>query len=150
MLGPLRRLVLLGSIAHLATISLLGSSKAEMSDKAEIAAAASEFRAYCSSCHGIDGRGNGPVSRELKTPPADLTKLAWRAGGVFPVEAVYQKIEGLNMPLAHGTSDMPIWGDRFVREELGDGVLLEDARRAASATIRRISRLVKYLKAIQD
>ncbi len=54
------------------------------------------------------------------------------------------------MPLAHGTSDMPIWGDRFVREELGDGVLLEDARRAASAAIKRVHRLVKYLETIQN
>ncbi len=150
MIGLLRRFLLIGSIAHLATISLLDSSKAEMSDEAEIAAAASEFRAYCSSCHGIDGKGKGPVAKELKTPPADLTKLAWRSGGTFPSEAVYQMIEGLNMPAAHGTSEMPIWGDRFVREELGDGVLLEDARRAANATIQRIGRLVKYLKAIQD
>ncbi len=149
-LRPLSRVAFLCSITCLAIISVLDSPRAEMSDEAEIAAGANEFRAYCSSCHGVEGRGNGPVAKELKTPPADLTKLAWRAGRTFPREAIYEKIEGLNMPAAHGTSDMPVWGAQFVREELGDGVYLEDARRAASATIRRISRLVKYLEVIQD
>jgi mono/diheme cytochrome c family protein len=30
---------------------------------------------YCGSCHGIEGKGDGPVSRSLKVKPADLTQL---------------------------------------------------------------------------
>ena len=143
-------LMFLGAMANIALISLVASTNAQTPTKKEIAKAESEFRTYCSACHGIDARGHGPVAKELKTPPPDLTNLASRAGGNFPTEAVFQKIDGWNMPTAHGTSDMPVWGERFVLEELGSGVLLEDARKATNATLRRISRLVKYLETIQD
>lgn len=33
------------------------------------------YMQYCSSCHGIDGRGNGPVSPYLKIKVPDLTLL---------------------------------------------------------------------------
>ncbi len=128
----------------------LDALEADSSKVAERASAIRDFRTYCSSCHGIDGKGRGPVAAQLKVPPADLTKLAQRAGGRFLTDAVYEKIEGLDMPAAHGTSAMPIWGYRFVLEELGDGVHLEDARRAAKATRRRIRGLVQYLEAIQE
>ena len=35
-----------------------------------------EYHSSCASCHGIDGKGNGPVSADLKVPPSDLTVLA--------------------------------------------------------------------------
>ena len=35
-----------------------------------------EYQSSCAACHGINGKGDGPVSKELKTPPADLTVLA--------------------------------------------------------------------------
>jgi len=31
---------------------------------------------YCASCHGVDGRGNGPAAAALKMPPTDLTVLS--------------------------------------------------------------------------
>ena len=43
------------------------------------------FRAYCASCHGMDAKGNGPVAPALKAPVPDLTTLAKRNRGVFPV-----------------------------------------------------------------
>jgi len=116
----------------------------------EFAKATKDFDTYCSVCHGSDARGRGPVAEELKTPPADLTRIAARSGGVFEVEAVFKKIEGLDMPLAHGTSDMPIWGALFVRQAVGEGVLIEDAKTGARVAMDRIRRLVKYLESIQE
>lgn len=34
------------------------------------------FEAYCASCHGMGGKGGGPVASALKVPPADLTVLS--------------------------------------------------------------------------
>ena len=62
-----------------------------------------EYRSGCASCHGIDAKGNGPVSKELKTHPADLTVLAKRNNGVFPVNAVYQIIDGREFIASHGS-----------------------------------------------
>jgi mono/diheme cytochrome c family protein len=73
----------------------------------------SEFRSSCASCHGTDARGRGPVSDQLKTPPPDLTMLAKNNNGVFPTNAVYETIDGLKTIPAHGTREMPIWGERF-------------------------------------
>ncbi len=131
-------------------IVLAANPPAAMSMEVDLALATDEFRTYCGVCHGSDGRGGGPAAKALKDPLPDLTKLAERAGGHFPSEAVFQKIEGLNMPAAHGTSDMPVWGERFVEQELGDRVLLQDARNAAEAAEKRMNRLMKYLEAIQE
>ncbi len=116
----------------------------------DLARAAADFNTYCSVCHGRDATGNGPVAQELKTPPADLTRISVRSGGVFQADAVFKTIEGLDMPLAHGTSEMPIWGALFVRQAVGDGVLIEDAETAARVATDRIERLVRYLETIQQ
>ena len=73
----------------------------------------SEFRSSCASCHGTDAKGKGPVSDQLKIPPPDLTMLAKNNNGVFPTNAVYETIHGLKTIPAHGTREMPIWGERF-------------------------------------
>jgi len=73
----------------------------------------SEFQSSCASCHGADGKGKGPVSELLKVPPSDLTMLAKNNGGVFPTNAVYETIYGSKTVPAHGTREMPIWGERF-------------------------------------
>jgi hypothetical protein len=66
------------------------------------------------ACHGIDAKGNGPVSKELKTHPTDLTVLAKNNNGVFPYNTVYEMIDGRNSSIAsHGSREMPIWGYRF-------------------------------------
>ena len=31
------------------------------------------FVRYCASCHGVEGKGDGTVSRSLKVKPVDLT-----------------------------------------------------------------------------
>lgn len=72
-----------------------------------------EFQSSCASCHGADGKGKGPVAEQLKVPPPDLTVLAKKNNGVFPTNAVYETIDGLQRMPAHGSREMPIWGFRF-------------------------------------
>jgi mono/diheme cytochrome c family protein len=72
------------------------------------------YVAYCASCHGPNGKGNGPVAAALKTQPADLTQLASKNGGKFPDAQVQAAIRGdTNMPSAHGSKEMPVWGPTF-------------------------------------
>ena len=75
-----------------------------------------EYQSSCGTCHGRDGKGNGPVSAELKVPAPDLTVLAKKNSGVFPLNSVYEIIDGRKSVIAHGTRDMPIWGDRYTPE----------------------------------
>jgi mono/diheme cytochrome c family protein len=73
-----------------------------------------QYQSSCAACHGIDAKGDGPVSKELKTRPADLTALAKNNNSVFPYDKVYQMIDGRNITVAsHGTREMPVWGYRF-------------------------------------
>ena len=76
---------------------------------------ASIFRNYCATCHGLDGRGHGPVSKALKREVPDLTRLSQRNGSAFPTIHVRTTIMfGTDSLLsAHGSKEMPIWGPIF-------------------------------------
>src|ERR1700687_4265849 len=70
----------------------------------------SEYQAACANCHGIDGKGKGPLSTQLTLMPADLTVLAKNNHGVFPLAAVYEVVDGRaenKIVMAHGIRDMP-------------------------------------------
>jgi cytochrome c len=79
----------------------------------EIDVGKTEYLSSCGTCHGVDGKGKGPTADQLKVAPADLTQLAKKNGGIFPLNAVYEKIDGRQEIKAHGSRDMPIWGYRY-------------------------------------
>lgn len=96
-----------------------------------------EYQSKCATCHGYDGKGNGPFASQIKTVPPDLTLLAKRNGGVFPQSSVAAKIDGRKDVEAHGPRDMPIWGYRYPPGE-------EAGRKT------RLDALVDYLQRIQE
>lgn len=54
------------------------------------------------------------MARILKTPAPDLTKIAKRNGGMFPLQRVENVIAGTESNgLGHGTRKMPVWGPLF-------------------------------------
>lgn len=73
------------------------------------------YRSFCASCHGTDGKGTGPAAAALKKAPADLTQLSKKNGGTFPAERVRGYIAGTEPKYidAHGSREMPVWGDVF-------------------------------------
>jgi mono/diheme cytochrome c family protein len=99
------------------------------------------FRAYCASCHGPEGRGDGPLAEDLRYRPADLTLIAKRNGGEFPTELVVRIVDGRKRVKGHGGPDMPVWGDAFRNVDTG----FDDA--AAQEKIRAV---VDHLKTIQS
>ena len=52
------------------------------------------FDSYCAACHGKGAQGDGPLATDLPVAPPDLTLLANRNGGAFPVQAVMTQIYG--------------------------------------------------------
>jgi mono/diheme cytochrome c family protein len=95
------------------------------------------FDTYCATCHGKEGKGNGPAASALTKAPADLTKISARNGGTFPEVKVKRYMEGVDEVPAHGTRDMPMWGELF-------NSLNRDT------TQIRIQALTSYLKSIQQ
>lgn len=71
------------------------------------------YHQHCGSCHGMEGKGDGPVAMMLDPKPADLTRIAARRDGVFPEPAILRVIDGRDPIEAHGTREMPVWGKRF-------------------------------------
>lgn len=70
------------------------------------------FATFCATCHGTDATGGGPMAEMLAIAPPDLTALAARNGGVFPVEQVVFTIDGRDLLTAHG-GPMPLFGAFF-------------------------------------
>jgi mono/diheme cytochrome c family protein len=96
-------------------------------------------KAYCASCHGADAKGNGPMAQSLKVKPADLTRIAARNGGKFPLVHIERIISGEDQPQSgHGTSEMPVWGPIFSHVERD-----QDLGRV------RIDNLARYLRDLQ-
>jgi len=71
---------------------------------------------YCASCHGNQGRGNGPVGRDLKVRIPDLTVLQSKNKSIYPLDRVMSSIDGSRVVRGHGTRNMPVWGEIFRKE----------------------------------
>lgn len=69
---------------------------------------------YCASCHGLDGKGSGPVAPTLKAFVPDLTRIPLE-NGKFPALRIRNVIEGEVNVATHGTKEMPVWGLYFRR-----------------------------------
>jgi hypothetical protein len=108
------------------------------------------FEALCASCHGIDGKGNGPLREQLKVAAPDLTILAKKNGGVLPVSAVYDAIDGRKAVAAHGSRKMPVWG-AFSPELLYQYDKFLDPSYDPEVIVRtQILAIIDYLNRIQE
>ena len=99
---------------------------------------------YCASCHGVDGTGDGPMADQIKGKATDLTTLAKNNGGHFPYLKVYGTIDGTWSERdlrAHGSHEMPIWGDVFRRKASDINGYME--------TKGRIMAIIQYIEFLQ-
>lgn len=113
-----------------------------------------EYDSSCASCHGLGGKGDGPVARHLSSRPSDLTTIAQRNGGAFPTQLVWEMIDGRTTKSvgAHGTRDMPVWGNVYRSQaiRLQRGAPEWEAAQPPEWYVRgRIIALIDYLARIQ-
>jgi len=95
------------------------------------------FEHYCAVCHGKDAKGTGPAADALKKTPADLTQVSRKNGGKFPEVHVMRVIKGDDTVGAHGSRDMPIWGELF------------SSLSSKESSELRVNALMKYVESIQ-
>ncbi len=100
----------------------------------------------CASCHGIGGKGDGPLVDYLTLKPANLTVLAKKNVGVFPFAKVFRIIDGRRAIRGHGEKKMPVWGSQF-RNDQSSPV---DPSRVDDFIFGRISALTFYIASIQE
>jgi hypothetical protein len=53
------------------------------------------------------------MAGELKTRPADLTRLGTRFGSPLRAQELLERVDGRDMARAHGSREMPVWGRRL-------------------------------------
>jgi mono/diheme cytochrome c family protein len=97
------------------------------------------YVAYCASCHGKEGKGDGPAASALKAPATDLTTLAKHNNGKFPILHVSEVISGEHMSNVHGSRDMPVWGNVFLAMHGHDSRWVQ----------MRVSNLTHYIESLQ-
>ncbi len=109
-------------------------------DSASDVSGKAEFQQYCALCHGVDGRGMGPLTDEdtMKKSAADLTLIAKRNGGVFPFSKVADTIRDGRGVSGHTPSRMMAWGKIFSADS--------DPYRATAI----IFELTRYVEGLQE
>jgi mono/diheme cytochrome c family protein len=139
--------------ALVAAISLCTASAAlaQAKPQARVDFGELEYRSSCAVCHGVTGKGKGEFDPYLSKRATDLTTLAKANGGVFPLQRVYDVIDGRQTIPSHGTRDMPIWGLRY-SVEAGSQLRYAEVPGPydAEALVRaRILALVEYINRLQ-
>lgn len=121
-----------------------------------------DYLSYCASCHGVDGKGNGPLAPTLKIAPSDLTVITKKNKGNFPYTLLRKTIESreLGLARAHGPREMPVWGPVFAQEPegpapgatAGGGGMygVNTAQCIHFAAKVRIMNIVDYIESIQE
>ena len=108
-------------------------------------AGAALFAAHCAACHGADARGSGPEAEGPGRMPPDLTRIADRRDGVWPMLEIMSIVDGYarrvtlrpRMPVIPELTEGPV-----VDFDTGNGLT-----RQAPA---RLVALVTYLESIQS
>jgi mono/diheme cytochrome c family protein len=120
-------------------LAAMAAMSAQAADDKVAASGKERFNQYCAVCHGSSAKGDGPFAPLMTTKPTDLTMLAKNNNGEFPFGKVYETIDGRSMLTAHGTTDMPMWGQE-----------LKDKGLASETELRgRLVETVIYLQSIQ-
>jgi mono/diheme cytochrome c family protein len=125
-----------------ALIAALSVSQSALSSDKDVSDGHRYFVRYCASCHGTDGLGDGPVAKSLVTPPANLRKLGDKYGMPLPAHRIAEIIDGRDTARAHGSHEMPVWGEKLY--ELGQG------ERGEYGIGEVIGKIIAYLNTIQD
>lgn len=138
--------ILVAALVSAASLGMAQQTKSEIKNvplqQTSAASGTQMYVTYCAACHGTKATGDGPAAQALKTRPVDLTLLSQKNNGVFPTNHVMSVLQfGVANP-AHGSAEMPIWGDLFLS--------LNSSSQSAPTLVRqRVFNLTTYIKQIQ-
>jgi mono/diheme cytochrome c family protein len=144
---------LVAAVAAALIVAGAASSQEDDGGQADLAPGAEigriEFMAGCAQCHGISGRGDGVIADYLTVELPDLTTIERENEGVFPAGVLYEIIEGGMGTGAHGTREMPAWGDRYSVDAYAVLGWPHEPEERAAFVRSRILALVEYIASIQ-
>ena len=128
-----------------AITALLLATASNAAAAEEMSYGEAEYLNSCAVCHGLEGKGDGPLGDELMKRPADLTRISVRNGGTFPYARVFAVIDGRYVVPGHGEREMPVWGRQF----LDDDTDLYGPAGGEIVTTERIHGLTAYVQSLQ-
>lgn len=114
-----------------------------------------EFRSNCAVCHGLTGRGEGPIvdyfaaGGYVDKDFPDLTLLAKNNKGVFPYKRIYELIDGRSQIKGHGPRGMPVWGDEYNSRAAQYYMDYRQAWNGEAFTRTRVLALIEYINSLQ-
>ncbi|WP_151633555.1 cytochrome c/FTR1 family iron permease [Noviherbaspirillum aerium] len=91
------------------------------------------YQAQCASCHGAEGRGDGPLAARLDPPPIAFTdRERARERSLFSLyQTISRGVEGTSMPAFASLTDEERWAMAFYISTLA----YQDKERAAGAQL---------------
>lgn len=125
----------------LAIAALLATPALQAEEALTLASGADLYAQLCASCHGPEGRGDGPVAATLSTRPSDLTRITARYGE-FPDPDLFDVVDGRAVIPAHGSREMPVWGYEL------EARTPDDAPGRAGAQ-EMLARIIDHLRTLQ-
>jgi mono/diheme cytochrome c family protein len=143
---------MLGALITAATMTFADTGYTQGTDIGKTDVGKYEYVNSCAACHGLSGKGDGPVARSLKLTPTDLTRLSEANKGVFPFSRIYEVIDGRFEVETHGKRDMPIWGEIYkpTWSSLQSPVPPVFSKEVAESIVRsRILALIEYISTLQ-
>jgi len=135
----------MGTYMKLLTIAACAGLGLNAAAAQEMSYGQAEYLNSCAVCHGVDGKGNGPLRDLLMKRPADLTRLSKRNGGTFPYSRVFATIDGRYAVPSHGDREMPVWGREFLEED----AKTYGPSGGEVVTTERIHNLAGYIETLQ-
>ncbi|WP_233192999.1 c-type cytochrome [Acidimangrovimonas sediminis] len=134
------------TIGKLMAISLLGIGAAGQAPAQSAEIGKTLYMTYCAACHGETAKGDGDMASVMTIPATNLTLLAKKNDGTFPMLKVIHIIDGRTGIRAHG-GPMPIFGQTFSdthdQAQPGDYTAVLETR-------GRILSLAMYLETLQQ
>lgn len=102
------------SVLPLAALLALALGGASAAHAADAAAGKAKYDMFCASCHGPEGKGQGPVGKSLDPPPRDFTvgdfKLDADGDGEAGTDADLKLVIENGAAAYDGSAMMAPWG----------------------------------------
>ena len=99
----------------------------------------------CVPCHGVSGKGDGPIALRLETRPADLTKIAERRDGVWPMLEIMAILDGYSRNTLP-REDMPVF-ENFLDNEMTE---FDTGNGVPTLVPTKLLDIAYYLESLQD
>lgn len=102
------------------------------------------YQQYCAGCHGEIAIGDVPIKDNIVDGAPDLTIIARRYGGVFPLVDVVRQVDGRVMMRGHG-DPMPVFGPMLG----GPSAVVDTADGSPIITKAAVLAVADYLESVQ-